>query len=178
MMQLAREELLSLAYLTQNAPIVFPFGLRNAAGMVGHLTAQRMHPPPLNDEFVGMVEYITESFYDLLTGDSEGIAESNSSRGSHHPSRECFMAKCTHRAETLKGHIANVHERDVTLPSDPDNGVRADGRVLPNPWLEQLRAWQQELEDARLQLEQEHAENEHKVTCHGDGGCACSRPAT
>jgi hypothetical protein len=25
-----------------------------------------MHLPPLNDEFIGMVEYITKSFYDLL----------------------------------------------------------------------------------------------------------------
>jgi hypothetical protein len=140
MMQLAREEPLSPAYLTRNAPIVFLFGLRNAAGTVGHLTTQCMHLPLLNNEFVGMVEYITESFYDLLVGDSEGIVDSNSSRGSHHPSCECFMAECAHRAETLKGHIANVHERDVTLPSDPDNGVRVDGRVLPNPWLEQLRA--------------------------------------
>jgi hypothetical protein len=46
MTQLAKGEPLSPAYLTQNAPIVFPFGLRNAARMVGHLTTQRMHPPP------------------------------------------------------------------------------------------------------------------------------------
>jgi hypothetical protein len=101
-----------------------------------------MHLPPLNDKFIGMVEYIMESLYDLLAGDSEGIADSNSSRESHHPSRECFMAERAHRVETLEGHVTNVHKRDVTLPSNPDNGVRVDGRVLPNPWLEQLRARQ------------------------------------
>jgi hypothetical protein len=41
-------------------------------GSVDHLTAQRMHLPPANDEFIGMADYVTESFYDLLVGDSEG----------------------------------------------------------------------------------------------------------
>jgi hypothetical protein len=31
-----------------------------------------MHLPPANDEFIGMADYVTESFYDLLVGDSEG----------------------------------------------------------------------------------------------------------
>jgi hypothetical protein len=51
-----------------------------------------MRLPPANDKFVGMADYVTESFYDLLVGDSEGISDSDSSRGSHHTSRECFMA--------------------------------------------------------------------------------------
>jgi hypothetical protein len=90
MTQLGREPL-SLAYLTQNAPTAFLFGLCNAAGTVSHCTAQPMHPPPANDEFIEMADYVTESFYDL-TGDSEGISDSDSSRGSQHPSRECSMA--------------------------------------------------------------------------------------
>jgi hypothetical protein len=102
----------------------------------------------MDSEFMGMTDYVMESFYDLLIGDSEEIFDSNSSRGSHHPSRECFRAEGTHRAETPEGHIANVHEGEVTPPSDSDDEVKANGRVPPSPWLEQLRAQQQELEDA------------------------------
>jgi hypothetical protein len=39
MTQLTRREPLSLAYLTQNAPITFLFDLRNAMRVVGHFTA-------------------------------------------------------------------------------------------------------------------------------------------
>ena len=39
MMQLARLEPLSPEHLTRAAPIAFLFGLRNAAGTVGHLVA-------------------------------------------------------------------------------------------------------------------------------------------
>jgi hypothetical protein len=63
-----------------------------------------MHLSSANDEFVGMMDYITESFHDLLMGDSEAISNSDSSRGSHHPSRECFMA------DTLEGHVKSVHD--------------------------------------------------------------------
>jgi hypothetical protein len=99
-----------------------------------------MCPPLTNDEFVGMTEYVTKSFYNLLVGDSEGISDSNSSRGSHHPSCECFMAEGAHHVETRKGHIADVHEGEVTPPSNLGDGVGAERRVPPNPWLEQLRA--------------------------------------
>jgi len=51
MMQLAGGEPLSPQHLTRGAPAAFPFGLCNAAGTVGHLVAQRMHPSPTNDEF-------------------------------------------------------------------------------------------------------------------------------
>ena len=44
MMQLAGGEPLPQEHLTRGTPIVFPFGLLNAAGTVGHLMAQRMHP--------------------------------------------------------------------------------------------------------------------------------------
>jgi hypothetical protein len=134
MTQLARGEPLSPVIL--NAPTMFPFSLHNAAGTVGHLTVQCMHPPPANDEFVGMVDYVTKSFYDLLVGDSRRISDSDSSRGSHHSSRECLMAEGAHHAETTKGHITNVHEGEVTPPSNPDDEVEADGRVPPNPRLE------------------------------------------
>ena len=85
MMQLAGGDPLSPEHLTRGAPAAFPFGLRNAVGTIGHLVAQRMHPSPMNDEFMGMTEYITESFHDLLVGDSELLSDYDSSRGSHHP---------------------------------------------------------------------------------------------
>ena len=85
MTQLAGGELLSPEYLSRDALTAFPFGLRNAMRTAGHLAVQRMYPPPTDDEFVGMADYIVESFYDLLVGDSESIFDSDSSRGSHHP---------------------------------------------------------------------------------------------
>ena len=84
-------EPLSLEYLIQSASIALLFGLRNAVETDGHLVARRMPPSAANDEFVGMTEYVAESFHDLLTGESESHSNSDSSRGSHHPSRECFM---------------------------------------------------------------------------------------
>ena len=86
MMQLARLEPLSPEHLTRGVPTTFSFGLRNAAGTVGRLVVQRMHPSPTNDEFVGMTEYVTKSFHDLLARDLESLSDSDSSRGSHHPS--------------------------------------------------------------------------------------------
>ena len=87
MTQLARGEPLSPEYLIRSAPTALPFGLRNAAETVGHLMAQRTPPSPTNDEFMGMTEYVVESFHDLLTGELESPSDSDYSRGSHHPSR-------------------------------------------------------------------------------------------
>ena len=86
MTQLAGGEPLSPKYFIWSAPIALLFGLRNAAETVGHLVAERTPPSPTNDEFVGMTEYVAESFHDLLAGESESLSNSDSSRGSHHPS--------------------------------------------------------------------------------------------
>jgi hypothetical protein len=51
--------------------------------------------PPMNDEFMGMANYIVESIHNLLVSDSETISDSASSQESYHPSRECFMAEIT-----------------------------------------------------------------------------------
>ena len=79
MTQLTRGEPLSLEYL-------IPFGLRNTAETIGHLVAQRTHPSHRNDKFMGMTEYVMESFHDLLMGESESPSNFDSSRGGHHPS--------------------------------------------------------------------------------------------
>jgi hypothetical protein len=121
---------------------------------------------------MGMTDYDTEA-YDLLVGDSEEISDSNSSRGSHHPSRECFMAGAE-RGNTLEGHVASVREGNVTSPADFDDEDEGeeDARVLPHLWMDRLRARQQELEDARLQLERECVVLECEITRHANGGCA------
>ena len=124
MTQLAGGEPLSLEYHTRDTSIAVSFDLRNAARTVGHLAVQRMYPPPMDDEFVGMADYIAESFHDLLEGDSESISDSNSSRGSHHPSRECFMEG------TPKGHVESVHEGGAAPLNDFNNEVKEDAGAL------------------------------------------------
>ena len=94
-----------------------------------------------------MTEYVVESFHDLLAEETESPSTSNSSRGSHHPSRECFMVG------TPKGHVESIHEEEDTLTNDLDNEVRGDAGAPPRLRVEQLKAQQQELEEARLQLE-------------------------
>ena len=101
----------------------------------------------MNNEFIGMTEYIVESFHILLMGESESPSDSDSSRGSHHPSRESFMVG------TPKGYIESIHEGGATPIDDLDDEVEGDAGAPPCLWVEQLRAWHQELEEARLQLE-------------------------
>ena len=67
---------------------MLPFGLCNAAETIGHLVAQRMILSPANDEFVGVIEHIAKSFHNLLAEEPESPSGSDSSRGSHHPSRK------------------------------------------------------------------------------------------
>jgi hypothetical protein len=61
-----------------------------------------MHPSSVDDEFMGMTDYVMESFHDLLVGDSEVIFDSDSSRGSQHSSHEC--------RGTPEGHVESVHD--------------------------------------------------------------------
>ena len=152
MVQLAEGEPLSLEYLILSTSTTLLFGLRNAVETIGHLVAQCMPPSPTNGEFMGMTEYVTESFDDLLVRESESPSSSDSSRGSHHPSHECF------KAGTPKGHVESIHEGEATLMNNFNNVVEMDAGAPPRLWVEQLKAWHQELEEARLQLEQECAE--------------------
>ena len=85
MMQLAGREPLSLEYLIQSALTALPSDLRNATETVGHLVTQRTPSSPTNDEFMGMTEYVMESFHDLLVGESESPSDSDSSRGAITP---------------------------------------------------------------------------------------------
>ena len=118
------------------------FGMRNAVETIGHLMAQRTPPSPANDEFVGMTEYVVKSFLDLLVGESELPSDSDSSRGSHHPSRECFMVG------TPKGCVESIHEGGATPPNDLDDEDEGDAGALLRLWVEQLRVQHKTLEDA------------------------------
>jgi len=155
---------LSLKYLIRSALIALSSGLRNAIETVGHLVAQHTPPSPANDEFMGMTEYVAESFHDLLMGETELPSTSDSSRGSHHPSHECFMAGIP------EGHIESIHEEEATPMNDLDDEVERGVGVLPRLWVEQLKARHLELEETRLQLEQERMKLDQEIKRHGDGG--------
>ena len=88
--------------------MVFLFGLRNAMATVSHLVAQHTIPSPVNNEFVGMIESIMEYLHGLLAEGPRSDSSSDSSRGSHHPSRECFME------ETPEGHIESISAEETT----------------------------------------------------------------
>ena len=47
----------------------------------------------MNIEFVGAIEQDTETLYELLNEEPVSLSSSDSSRGSHHPSWECFMTQ-------------------------------------------------------------------------------------
>ena len=66
---------------------------------------------------MGMAEYVVESFHDLLAGESESPSNSDSNRGSHRPSHECFMVG------TPEGHVESIHEGEATPINDFDDEV-------------------------------------------------------
>ena len=103
---------------------MLPSGLRNDTENVGHLVAQHTPPFPMNDEFMGMTKYVAGTFYDLLIGESESPSSSDSSRGGHHPSHECFMVG------TPEGHVKSIHEEEATPTNDLDD--EAEGRQQPH----------------------------------------------
>jgi hypothetical protein len=144
--QLSGAEPLSPEILGRGIPMRFPFGLHNAAEDAHHLAAAPLGSSPTDGEFVGMMDYISESFHDLLAGESKAIYNSGSSEGSHHPSRECFMA------DVPKRYVEDVHSGE-TPPNGPNNGARKRSRAPPPARLEQLRELQRELEEVRLQIE-------------------------
>ena len=75
-------------------------------------------------------------------------------------------------AGTIEGRVESVYEGGDTPPNDLDDEVEEDVGALPRMRVEQLRAQHQELKDARLQLEQEHAELEREIERRGYGGRA------
>ena len=135
---------LSLEHHIRSAPTVLSFDLHNTAVTVSHLVARRMVLPPVNNKFMGVIEHIMESLHNLLIEGPGSFSGSNSSRGSHHPSRECFMIG------TPEGHVESIHEERATLTNDLDDEVEGEIGAPPRLRVEQLKARHQELEEARL----------------------------
>ena len=79
-----------------------------------------MPPSPMNDEVMGMTKYVAESIHDLFVEESGSPSNSNSSRGSHHPSHECFMVG------TPEGYIESIHEGEAIPTNDLDDEVEGD----------------------------------------------------
>jgi hypothetical protein len=52
---------------------------------------------------MGMIDYVSKSFHDLLAGELDVISNSGSSGGSHHPLQECFMVG------VLEGRVEDAH---------------------------------------------------------------------
>ena len=105
---------------------MLPFGLRNAATTVSHLVAQRTILSPMNNEFVGMIESVMEFLHGLLTEGSGSDSGSSSSRGSHHPSQECFMTG------TPKGHVESVSTDEATSVGNPSDGTKGGTTAPPH----------------------------------------------
>ena len=51
-------------------------------------------------------------------------------------------------AGTPEGYIESIHEVGDTPTNDVDDEVEGDAGALPRLWVEQLRAWHQELKEA------------------------------
>ena len=81
-----------------------------------------------------MTEYVAESFHDLLAGESESPSSSYSSRGSHHPSRECFMTGTPH------GHVESIHEEEATPTNNLNDEVEGETGAPTRLRVEQLKA--------------------------------------
>ena len=104
--------------------------------------AQRTPSSPVNNEFLGMTEYVMETFHDLLAGESKLPSSSDSSRGSHHPSRECFMRG------TPEGHVESISTEEVTPVGNLGGETKGETAAPPHIGLEQLRARKWEIDEA------------------------------
>ena len=104
----------------RSAPTAFLFGLRNATATACHLVALRMVQPPADSEFMGVIEHDMESLHKLLTEEPGSSSSSDSSRGSHHPSWECFMAK------TPKGRVESIFGEEATPAGNPDGRTEGE----------------------------------------------------
>ena len=134
---------LSPKHSTRSAPMALSFDLRNAAVTVSHLMAQRTISSPANNEFVGMIESVTESLHGLLAEGPGSNSSSDSGRGSHHPSRECFMVG------TPEGHVESVSMEEATPAGNLGDKIEGETVAPPRVGVEQLRARKREINKAR-----------------------------
>ena len=88
----------------------------------------------MNNKFVGMIESITESLHGLLVEGPWLDSGSDSGKGSHHPSRECFMV------ETSEGHVESVSAEETTPSGNLGGATEMRIAAPPHVGVEQLRA--------------------------------------
>jgi hypothetical protein len=100
----------------------FPYGLRSAAQIVERHMARCFRPPPMNEEFVGMANYIEESTHDLLTSDLESSLILSLVRGATTPRANVSW-------QTSSTHDSNM----PYLGAHITNSVGRIGTMLPNP---------------------------------------------
>jgi len=120
----------------------------------------------MQGEFIGVIEYDMESIRKLRTEEPESSSSSDSSKGSHHPSQECFMA------ETSEGHVESVFEGEATLTRNPNARTEGEAAAPPHVRMEQLRARKLEIDDAGQQLVREYRKINEEIKRRGDGGHA------
>ena len=101
-----------------------------------------MVQPPADSKFVGVIEHDMKSLHKLLTEEPESSSCSDSSRGSHHPSQECFMA------ETPKGRVESTSREEATPAGNPDGRTGGEAAAPSCVRMEQLRARKQEIDEA------------------------------
>ena len=150
----------------RSAPTAFPFFLHNAAATASHLLALRMVQSPTDIEFVGAIEHDTETLYGLLNEEPGSFSSSDSSRGSHHPSRECFMT------QTPEGHVESASREEVTPTNNPDSRSGEETTAPSGLRMEQLKARQQEIDEAGQGLVREYADINREIKRRKDGGRA------
>ena len=121
---------------------------------------------PTDIEFVGAIEQDMETLYELLNEEPGSFSSSDSSRGSHHPSRECFMT------QTPEGHVESVSGEEVTPTNNPDGRSRDETAAPSRLRMEQLRARQQEIDEAGQGLAREYADINREIERRKDGGHA------
>ena len=92
----------------------------------------------------GHIKSITKSLHGLLTEELGSDSGSNSSRGSHHPSRECFMAG------TPEGHVESISVEEATPTGNLSDGTKGGTAAPPHIGVEQLRAQKREIDEARV----------------------------
>jgi hypothetical protein len=87
------------------------------------------------------------------------------------------------RESTPEGFVEEVSDNEATPPQDVEDGYRTktpknDPETLPHLRMEQIQARQQELEDARLELELEHDQLERELARHRGNPTPSSLPVT
>ena len=111
-----------------------------------------------------MIEHVTKSLHNLLTEELGSSSGSDSSRGSHHPSWDCFMMGI------LEGHIESISTEETTSAGNLNGETEGGTAAPPHVGVEQLRAQKWEIKETQLQLVQECTELDRETERHRDGG--------